>query len=170
MATRYYSYVGPPAIRDAAAGTRPGDPIGSRADLVAWLAANSADTRPDGSVTATFVIDCDGVLRLADRRSEHVACAAGGPVLSAGEMTVSADGEVVEVSNQSTGFCPAPESWIHVAAALDRIPVVHPDRFTTSVIFRLCSECGSRNIVKDEWFICEVCGGELPGEWNFPGV
>lgn len=54
--------------------------------------------------TVTFVIDLDGKLRLADRNSEHVACAGGGPVLAAGEMTFLADGpdlEVVDVNNNS---------------------------------------------------------------------
>jgi hypothetical protein len=73
---------------------------------------------------ATFVIDLNGDLLVADRRSEHVACAGGGPVLSAGEMffLVEEDRvEVTDVSNQSTGYCPEPSSWPGVAAALDRI-------------------------------------------------
>lgn len=168
MSTRHYSYVGPPEIRDAVASAPPGVPIRIRAELLAWLAANSSDAGRDGSITATFVVDCDGILRIADRRSEHVACAAGGPVLSAGEITFTADGDVDAVSNQSTGFCPEPESWVHVAAALDRTPVAHPDQFTTSVVFRLCPECNDRNIVKDGWFVCDVCGADLPAIWNFP--
>ena len=168
MSVRNYAYVGPPEIRDAVASVSPGVPIRNRAELLAWLTANSADAGRDGGITATFVVDPDGILRLADRRSEHVACAAGGPVLSAGEITFTADGDVDAVSNQSTGFCPDPESWVHVATALDQIPVAHPDQFTTSVVFRLCTACNSRNIVKDDWFVCDVCGGELPADWNFP--
>ena len=167
MPVRFYSYVGPPEIRDAVMSAQPGAPIRNRADLSAWLASDSADAARDGSITATFIIDCDGVLRLAPRRSEHMACAAGGPVLSAGEITFSADGDVSEVSNQSTGFCPEPESWDHVAAALDHIPVTHPGRFTTTVVFRLCPGCNQRNIVKDDWFVCDVCGADLPVVWNF---
>ena len=45
-------------------------------------------------------------------------------VLGAGEMTfvqAGADWRVAEVTNQSTGFCPDPDSWPAVAAALDSI-------------------------------------------------
>jgi hypothetical protein len=61
----------------------------------------------------TFVIDLGGALRLAPRRGEHVACADGAPVLSAGEITFLRDQDrwtVSEVSNPSTGCCPDPAS------------------------------------------------------------
>jgi len=109
-------------------------------------------------------------LLVADRRSEHVACAGGGAVLSAGEMWFGIDCdrvEVVEVSNQSTGFCPESESWPVVAAALDQIGVLHPGHFTTEIVFRRCRSCGERNVVKDHWYVCGVCDSELPREWNF---
>lgn len=77
---------------------------------------------------------------------------------------------MAEVSNQSTGFCPEPESWPAVAAALDRIGVRHPGRFTTEVVFRRCEKCGERNVVKDDWFACGLCGAELPMGWNFGGI
>ena len=35
---------------------------------------------------------------------------------------------------------------------------------------RSCSAaalCGERNVVKDGWFVCQVCGGDLPESWNF---
>jgi hypothetical protein len=168
MLSRHYSYVGPPDIRDAASAAPPGTPIHAATELSAWLTAHSADAETDGSLTATFVVDVDVVLRLAPRRSEHVACASGGPVLSAGEITFSRDGNVSEITNQSTGFCPEPESWPQVAAALDRISVSHPDGFTTAVVFRLCPKCNERNIVKDNWFVCDLCGADLPADWNFP--
>lgn len=123
-------------------------------DLSAWLTAQSLDVDLDGSLTATFVVDTDGILRLAPRRSEHVACASGGPVLSAGEITFSSDGNVTQITNQSTGFCPEPESWPSVADALDRIPTDRPDDFTLCIVFRLCPKCNERNIVKDGWFVC----------------
>jgi hypothetical protein len=75
--------------------------------------------------------------------------------------------EVEEISNQSTGFCPEPESWPVVAAALDTLGVRHPGRFTLAVVFRRCPACGERNVVKDGWFACGVCGADLPAEWNF---
>src|SRR5947209_2641867 len=106
------------------AGRGAGVRIGSVADLRAWLRV--AGREPDSGcfVAATFVIEEGGGLRIADRRSEHVACASGGPVLSAGEVFFRVEGdkvEVAEVSNQSTGYCPEPESWPSVAAALDQV-------------------------------------------------
>ena len=168
MSPRRYSYVGPPDIHDAAMLSPPGSLIQSLDDLSAWLTAQSSDAELDGSLIATFVVDTDGVLRLAPRRSEHIACASGGLVLSAGEITFSTDGNITEVSNQSTGFCPEPESWTSVADALDRIPVDRPDDFALCVVFRLCPKCNERNIVKDGLFVCDLCGADLPADWNFP--
>lgn len=165
---RRYAYVGPPELLDASRASKSGTIIRTPKDLSAWLWANSSDFAPDGSLTATFVVDCEGVLRLTPRRSEHVACASGGPVLSAGEITFSQSCEVIEITNQSTGFCPEPESWPIVAAAIDSIPLRRPDDFTSLVIFRLCSQCDSRNIVKDDWYVCDLCGADLPADWNFP--
>jgi hypothetical protein len=167
---KLYDYVGPAAIKARIAGLPAGTRISSAADLLAWLRRTGQQPGPEGLVPATFVINEQGDLLVADRRSEHVACAGGGPVLSAGEMFFRVDGEsieVAEVSNQSTGFCPEPESWPAVAAALDRIGLPHPGRFTTEVVFRRCEECGERNVVKDGWFVCGVCGTELPERWNF---
>jgi hypothetical protein len=164
-----YLYVGPEDIRSRSAAGPCGRIIESLGDLRTWLTCH----RPSGAgglIAATFVIDPEGRLLLADRRSEHVACAGGGPVLSAGEMFFSDQGDaatVEEVTNLSTGYCPEPESWPVVGEALDRLGVVHPDRFTTEVIFRRCPSCGERNVVKDGWFECQVCGGELPKVWNF---
>lgn len=114
----------------------------------------------------TFVVDTRGWLRLALRRSEHVVCAGGGPVLSAGEIEFE-DLEVVEVTNQSTGFCPRICSWGAVAAALERVGVVAPDHWTQAFVFRRCPACGQRNIVRDAWFACAVCEEALPREYNF---
>jgi hypothetical protein len=170
MAPRQYQYVGPADIRDAALASSPaGAPIRSVNNLSAWIASRSPDAEPDGSLIATFTVDVAGILLLAPRRSEHVACAGGGPVLSAGEITFS-EGDVSEITNQSTGFCPEPESWPTVAAALDAISVDRPDDFTTRVVFRLCPACNERNIVKDGWFVCDLCGADLPEDWNFPLV
>jgi hypothetical protein len=58
-------------------------------------------------------------------------------------------------------------SWPAVAAALDRIGVAHLGRFTTEVVFRRCERCGERNVVKDGWFVCAMCGADLPVGWNF---
>lgn len=168
--TRLYHYVGPADIKARVAGRPAGTWVTSAADLFAFARGTGQRPGPDGLVAATFAIDEKGGLLLADRRSEHVACAGGGPVSSAGEMFFLAEDdrvEVAEASNQSTGYCPEPESWLAVAAALDRIGVAHPGRFTVEVVFRRCEGCGERNVVRDGWFVCGVCGAELPAEWNF---
>jgi hypothetical protein len=158
-----YAYVGPDEIRARVAPS--GAPIGSVAELEAWVAANG-DERDGSTVPATFTVIEDGTLRIAPRRSEHVACAGGGAVLAAGELFLGAR-EVVGASNQSTGYCPDPDCWPAVAAALDRAGIPHPGRFTVEVIFRRCPSCGERNLVKDDWFVCALCEAELPREWNF---
>jgi hypothetical protein len=55
------------------------------------------------------------------RRSEHVVCAGGGLVRAAGELRFELrHGSVVvaEASNQSTGYCPEPQSWTARAARI----------------------------------------------------
>ena len=119
---------------------------------------------------ATFVVDVAGVLRLAPRRSEHVACAGGGEVLAAGEIVfarTNAGITVREASNQSTGYCPEPESFESLAAALDRIGIARPDRYSDACTFRRCASCRQINLVKERWFECSCCGADLPREWNF---
>jgi hypothetical protein len=163
---RLYEYVGPEEIRrrafTAPAGVRTASPL----DLENWARQTGQRPNREGLIAATFVVDEQGNLCVADRGSEHIACSGSRAVLSAGELFFLAS-EVVEVSNQSTGFCPEPESWPVVAAALDRAGLHHPGRFTREVVFRRCPACGQRNIVKDGWFVCGVCGVMLPREWNF---
>jgi hypothetical protein len=74
---------------------------------------------------------------------------------------------VAEVTNQSTGYCPDPDSWPAVARALDRVGVRHPGSLTDKVIFRRCPTCGGRNIVRDDDFTCALCNSALPAQWNF---
>jgi hypothetical protein len=169
--TTPYSYVGPEEIRAKAIGCATGTRIASPGDVLAWARRTGQVPGPDGLIAATFVVDAGGDLLVADRRSEHVACAGGGPVLSAGEIffcIAERGAEAAEVSNQSTGYCPEPESWPAVAAALERAGLGHPGGFTHKVVFRLCPACGERNVVKDGWRVCGVCGGDLPAAWNFP--
>lgn len=153
---RRYTYVGPDEIRRSVAGSKPGTPIHAAADLAPFATGEPA----------TFIIGVDGILRVADRRSEHVACAGGGDVLSAGELTARGP-RIIDISNQSTGYCPEPESWPAVAAALDHAGIKHPGHFTFEAIFRRCPKCGERNLVKDAWFQCALCDGALPTTWNF---
>ena len=162
---RRYAYVGPEHVRSAATGAPAGTPIGSPDELARWI---SSQHDADGAaLTATFVVALDGAIRVANRRSEHVACAAGQPVLSAGEIRFSLDGtRVVAASNLSTGYCPEPESWPAVADALDRAGIAHGLRFDDEMTFRRCPECGERNVVKDSWFVCAICNAALPADWN----
>jgi hypothetical protein len=102
---RLYHYVGPAEIRERAPGRR-GVPIDSAAAVRQWIVDAEPDALPDGLIPATFVVTPDGAFRIAHRRSEHVACAGGQAVLSAGEVFWSVDEtvEVVEITNQSTGY------------------------------------------------------------------
>ncbi|MBC6466872.1 hypothetical protein HKK74_15375 [Actinomadura alba] len=142
--------------------------IGSRADLDRGLRA--LGRVQDLDEPFTFVVGLDGLLRLAPRRSEHVACAGGRDVLAAGEIRfagTAGEGTVAEVSNQSTGYCPDPDSWPAVATALERAGLHHPGDFTDKLLFRRCPGCDERNVVKDGYFYCALCGVELPAHWNF---
>jgi len=167
---RLYRYVGPDDIRERCRDVPAGKLIYCVQDFIDWMADTGQRLDGGRSLTVAFVIDENGRLRVADRHSEHIACAGAGRVLSAGEMTLSVDHntiEAMEVSNQSTGYCPELRSWTAVAAALDRLGILHPGKFTTEMIFRRCPSCGQHNIVKGGWFYCGVCGAKLPQEWNF---
>src|SRR5689334_13932285 len=97
MAGRLYHYVGPEPIRLKFHGPPRGRRVGTLDELRTWLDESRGGEAHDGEIAATFVIDAEGVLRLADRRSEHVACAGGGLVLSAGEMFFSVAGDGIAV-------------------------------------------------------------------------
>ncbi|MCI3275214.1 hypothetical protein [Streptomyces cylindrosporus] len=163
---RSYGYVGPAELRATVREVSEGHTIRSAADLEAWVTGRDAD---EALEPFTYVVGLDGFLRLAPRRSEHVACAGGRRVLAAGEMTLGrASGQwtAQEVSNQSTGYCPDLDSWPAVAAALDRAGVRHPGRFTHEVVFRRCERCVECNIVREGDFVCVFCGADLPLRWN----
>ncbi|MFF4112130.1 hypothetical protein ACFY0P_01415 [Streptomyces sp. NPDC001714] len=165
---RGYRYVGPAELavtaRQSAAAT--GIRIASVADFESW-AGRQAST--ELAEPFTYVVGTDGLLRLAPRRSEHVACAGGAAVLGAGEIAFVREAgrwTVSEVSNQSTGYCPDVTSWPAVARALDGIPLGRPTAFTHEVVFRRCPACAEHNIVREADFVCVFCGGELPDAWN----
>lgn len=162
MDVRRYHYVGPDAIRERPRG-EPGVAIGSSAELMAWL-VRCPEAMTEG---ATYVVDERGALRVAPRRSEHIDCAGGESVLAAGEIRFSRGGAVVEVSNQSTGYCPDPDCWQAVAAALRSAGIAGPVDFTRRFVFRRCPDCGQINLIKDEWYVCAACDADLPRAWNF---
>jgi hypothetical protein len=163
--TRRYGYVGPADVLGRAIAVDAVD-VDSPTSLDGWLAGRD---RGDLAEPFTFVVALDGVLRLAPRRSEHVALADGADVLAAGEMAFAPAGtgwRVTEVTNQSTGYCPDPDCWPAVAEALDRVGLPRPDDFTNRIIFRRCPNCGERNIVRDDDFTCALCDNVLPAQWN----
>ena len=161
-----YPYVGPAAIRRAVEGAPAGACIRSQADLEAWL-QQTPSALDEG---ATFTVSLDGLLHLAPRRSEHVACAAGKPVLSAGEMRFAwkkpQPAVVTEVTNQSTGYCPEPSSFEDVAQALCTAGLPAPPTWSWACVFRRCPGCEQLNLVKNDDFTCEACWGALPRERN----
>lgn len=167
--TRLYQYVGPKRLRLAVAGCPIGTRIASPQDVEDWIYNTGQEPNSAGLIPATFVADLDGYLRVADRHSEHIACAGRIPVLSAGKIFFGTGDralEVVEISNQSTGFCPELNSWGAVAKAIERIPLPHPGKFTSEFVFRRCPNCGELNVVQDNLFFCAVCDTDLPEVWN----
>lgn len=166
---RLYSYIGPDAIRERSVNAPRGRAINSLHDLRLFLSDAFGD-RAAEVVGFTYVVNLDGVLLVADRSSEHVACAGGQRVLAAGELflEISRDRlELSEISNLSTGYCPEPECWQAVAQSLANAGLSHGGGFTTTCVFRKCPSCGMRNVVKDQYFFCAVCDSELPRTWNF---
>ncbi|MFF3606908.1 hypothetical protein [Streptomyces sp. NPDC002463] len=167
---RSYRYVGPAELKAAVRPDSGGYRIGSAADFGSWVAERSAAELAE---PFTFVVGTDGVLRLAPRRSEHVACAGGGMVLGAGELSFVREARrwaVGEVGNHSTGYCPDVSSWSAVARALDEAGLGRPSGFTHEVVFRRCPGCQECNIVREDDFVCVFCGSELPEAWNVDSV
>jgi len=165
-----YPYVGPREVRQHAMNTARFQ-IRVASDVALW--AQTQQTKQHEALWATFVVDSNGELWVADRRSEHIGCSRGEPVRAAGELAFvlnSNGAEVVETTNQSTGFCPAVESWGALECALKRAGIVHPDAWTTAFEFRRCLNCQATNIVKDGWLVCAQCDADLPLEWNFHAV
>jgi hypothetical protein len=164
-----YRYVGPDDLKTLIRTGREGRCMRSSTDFDAWASSRPAE---EFAEPFTFVVDAAGVLRLASRRSEHVVCAGGDAVLSAGEISFRAEAGrwvVDEISNQSTGYCPDVSSWPAVSEAVDRVGVAGPSGFTHEVIFRRCLSCRQINIVRESDFVCVFCDGILPQEWNVDG-
>jgi len=165
-----YPYVGPHELRHLLQQPVQRVCIQQPSDVSAWITDTKQQLAADQTVTATFIIAEDGALWIADRHSEHVVCARGQPVRSAGELTFEVrkqQVEVVAITNQSTGYCPEPESWPSVTAALHHVLLRHPPTWTTAYLFRRCPTCGTINIVKDDWYECAVCDTPLSQDWNF---
>ena len=164
-----YRYVGPKKIADRAPPAPAGVLVESQEDVRRWIRQTDQELNAAGCVTATFVIDESGGARIADPAEANLACQGGRPVRSAGEVTFSVKPSgisVTWVTNQSTGYCPEPDSWTAVEAALARADIAAPEGFSLEFLFRRCPRCGSINIIKDGIFECGVCSTSLPEEWN----
>ncbi len=167
---RQYRYIGSDDIKNLVCPSEHRAIVHQAQDIIRWIKGTGQLHKNTGFVVATFIIDTNENLWIADRHSEHYVCAQGKEVLSAGEITFSVDRsnvEVVEITNQSTGYCPEPESWTIVQQALTRAKIPHPKGFTFEFIFRRCEKCYAKNVVKEGWFDCGVCGAELSQDWNF---
>lgn len=166
---RIYRYVGSQAIAASVADAPAGTKVTEPASVLLWVHESGQCFDADGCVIATFVIDEYHTLRIADRHSEHVACAGGRSVMSAGEITFrisKSSVQVVTVSNQSTGYCPEPGSWPVVSNALHNAGLKSPFGFEPAFEFRRCDSCNSINLVKDNVFECAICNSRLAQEWN----
>ena len=162
---RIYRYVGAEELRGFLSERQN---VRQPQDVRDWI-RRTGQSLERGNVTVTFIVDTLGSLWIADRHSEHIACAAGQSVFSAGEMTFGVTGDeiyITAVSNQSLGYCPEPESWPAVAAALESAGISAPPYFTDAFLIRVCENCGMKNIVKDGVYECGVCGNALPIAWN----
>lgn len=167
---KLYKYVGDSEVLESTKDIPGGQIITCSKDVLEWIDKTKQKSEADGLYWATFIISDDESFYIADRRSEHVACAEGKPVLSAGEVAFCIDknkSEIFEISNQSTGFCPEPESWLNIKDIFIKIGIPHPSDFTFKVIFRRCPKCGERNIVRDSYYVCACCESELTEKWNF---
>ena len=161
--SRRYAYVGPVDIKMRSSRGAGCKHVAHSGDVALLL-------KGERQTTFAFIIDTAERLWVADRRSEHVACADGQDVLAAGEITLDRlpNGAIVsDITNQSTGYCPEPACWRVVARVLDSIGLPHPPHFTQAFEFRRCEKCQSTNLVKDSVFECAVCGAALNRDWNF---
>jgi hypothetical protein len=170
MQSRQYKYVGPEELRQRLRRESHCIHVSSVADLIPWMTSFLPSGRTRGRIPATFIIDTSEQLWVADRHSEHVACANGQNVLAAGEMIFERHDSqilVAEVTNQSTGYCPEPECWEVIAGVLDRLEISRPECLTVAFEFRRCDQCGTTNLIKESVFECAVCDAPLSRTWNF---
>lgn len=167
---RKYGYVGSPELKPADSKPQ-GQRVRTALDLQHWISKTYGRLALGRTLTLTYVIDLGGYLRVVERENEHVRCAGGAPVRGAGEIGIDLGKNgtpvaVVEVSNQSTGYCPEATSWGPVKRALEILGLPYPPAFTSAFEFRRCPSCTQLNLVKDGLFECAACESELPEYWN----
>jgi hypothetical protein len=165
-----YSFVGPPQIRMSADFETPRHEVKNAAALLQWARQMDGAIKGLRDFVFTYVVLPEQRLFVADRRSEHVACARGDAVLTAGELFVSLVNGRLQVdgaSNLSTGYCPEPGSWRALQLALEGTDLGSLEGFEPSFEFRRCEWCEQNCLIKDEVFECPGCNVELPQHWNF---
>ncbi len=167
-----YSFVGNNILLNLIKPELKGFHIKSMSDVELWISKNHQQADFNHEITATFVIDLNFNLLVNDRHSEHVVCANGQNILSAGEITFEILAKyknkkskiiISKITNLSTGYCPSPTSWIAIQKTLEKIDIPFPTFFTTAFQFRICNKCGWINVIKDNFFVClnEKCKNEL---------
>ncbi len=167
-----YFYVGSKEIEARVDKQYEGSKINQIKDIQQWI-EESNQIITNEQIIATFIINEQAQLVVSDRHSEHVLCAGGRNVLSAGEITFSFSKHeiyVSDISNQSTGYCPKPTSWEIVEIVLNKLQIEHPKYFTRAFEFRYCEHCQTRNLIKEGVYECAVCNADLDIEWNFDKV
>ena len=167
-----YDYVGPAEIFKRIEEKYQGTVIATTEDVLNWLLANNGRLKTDALIICTFIINLEGKLLIADRHSEHVQCANGEAVRSAGEIGFYIDDrqevKVETLTNQSTGYCPSSTSWVEVENALSKIQgLTIPKGFDPAFVFSYCPDCQTRQIVKDAFYFCAICGHPLLTENDF---
>ncbi len=161
---RLYEFVGPDRLRPDATAGIPRYRLHPKArapDLLSELEIRDLGMT---ELTLTYIVDQRGMVWVAERHVEHIACARGEPVLAAGELTVDLsvkEFEILAATNQSTGYCPEPECWHALAEALDAAGLDRPDGFEYAFRFGRCRKCRSITVIKEDDFSCAECGSEL---------
>ena len=142
----------------------------TKEDCVDFLSQVEEHVCADYRIIVSFVIDRQNRLLVSDRHAEHVACALGEAVQSAGEICFQIVNHfslsVDWISNQSTGYCPEPSSWKSVESCMMSLEIAIPNGFRPAYQFRRCTTCDNLNLIKDNWFVCSLCNADLPQEWN----
>lgn len=165
---RLYHYIGPKELLRSLDNTSPRHELTGPSGLEQF-AKSIGVSFWNGSATFSYVVLPPMRLFIADRRSEHLACARGEPVLTAGEITFTKGSSGLEVSaanNLSTGYCPESSSWGALDLALRAANLSGIHGFAPSFEFRFCAECSMTCVIKNEVYECPRCLGVLPREWN----
>ena len=166
---RLYRYIGSDSVRSSSSMESERHEVTNLQGLRDYVHSRQPRPKPGDEITFTYVVLPPGRLFLADRRSEHVSCARGEPVLTAGEITfrVMPGGiEVSDATNLSTGYCPESGSWKPLVAELNRCNVPGIGGFTHSFEFRHCPSCGMICVIKDDLYACPGCDRPLSSVWN----